>query len=410
MARDFNFKASKKMYNSHFKSWGMRKNRQKPGPDGVNRDQEASVVKGPRTRPRRLQQPQTQNDSGRLAPTTIRPRIATSLSKNEAEEVVILAVGNYVAGLFESQGWVGDGISISLQSGEADQSTAWQNLSDECFSAAKLIEDKKINLAFEKFNQMCAKLEELIVYDDLGMMIKLWRILLRVHCTCKGIGHYGLLRTFLGYLNALAKKKHRHGHPMRQLLAALFRLSDEDKDRDELISMLKLGYLKAIKSIEKKVGEANPVTLHMWSNYLKTCDQYGLPSETLLRRFQDALGTAEAAYGQFGPATVEILHKYMYSAYYNACNGRLSCELASILLQRASRLDCIQNTPSWCLPTQGFALAAKILALSQIEAGDLASAKSCVKDASLILMKGDSPCQARASLLMDLIPYHSRDH
>lgn len=387
----------------------MRKNRQKRETDGADQDQEASsVVKGPRTRPRRVQQPQTRIDSARSAPAAIRPRIALSISRMEAEEVVILAVGNYVAGLFESRGWVGDGVSISLRSGEADQSAAWQNLSDECFSAAKLIEDKKINLAFGKFSQMCAQLEETIKYNDLGMMIKLWRILLRIHCTCKEIGYTGLLRSFLWYLKELAKTHYHHSHPAQQLLAALYRLSHADKDRDELFSMLKLGYLQSIMAIEQKVGEKNPVTLHMWSNYLKTCDQYGLPSETLLHRFQDALGTAEAVYGQCGPETVEILHKYMYSAYYNACNGRLSCELASILLQRASRLDCIQNTPSWCLPTQGFTLAAKILALSRIEAGDIASAESCVRDASLILMRGDSPCRARASLLMDLIPYHSR--
>ncbi|KAK7946954.1 uncharacterized protein PG986_011275 [Apiospora aurea] len=124
---------------------------------------------------------------------------------------------------------------------------------------------------------------------------------------------------------------------------------------------MKLG--DVIKSIESRVSRDNTVVLHMWSNYQKTCYSNKLQDEVLLERFQEALCKTELTHGQVAPERIEVLHRYLYAAYYNASNKTLSYELASMLLERAAALPGMQESPIWCLSMQGYALTAKIRAI-----------------------------------------------
>lgn len=256
---------------------------------------------------------------------------------------------------------------------------------------------------FGKLDQVCKKVKELMKVVDLTMLIKLWRILLQISRTCEGFGDFTLLRNFVGYLRELARLFYDLNHPTRRLFEALFSLSNQVRYRAQLRSVLNLGYLSTIKSIESRVSRDNTVVLHMWSNYQKTCNSNKLPDEVLMGRFQEALSNTEMTHGQVAPETIEVLHRYLYAAYYNACNKTLSYELASMLLERAVALPGMQYSPSWCLSMQGYALAAKIRANSLMESGDLIAAQSCVANASQVLMKGDEECRTRASFLKEVV-------
>lgn len=53
----------------------------------------------------------------------------------------------------------------------------------------------------------------------------------------------------------------------------------------------------------------------------------------------------------------------MYTVYYNARDDALTWDLALDLVHRAEDSLCLGDRPTWCLVTQGYALAAKLLFL-----------------------------------------------
>jgi hypothetical protein len=73
------------------------------------------------------------------------------------------------------------------------------------------------------------------------------------------------------------------------------------------------------------------------------------------------------------------------------------------LFDRAKCLECLQEEPRWCVPTQGYALAAKLIAQLSFEAEDNTKAGLYLEEAIYKLGWGDRECQTRANMLADML-------
>jgi hypothetical protein len=247
-------------------------------------------------------------------------------------------------------------------------------------------------------DQVCDKIREVVRFCDPAMMVKFWRICYRLYRSCCGIGDFLLLNTFLRYVRGLVQIYHGRDHPLFQLLDALVRAP-----QDELLDTLKVSYLRTIKAMESRLGQQHAVVLNMWSNYLKHWNSEGLAHSLYMQRYRSLLDTAERQFGPTGENTIAVLHGFMYSGYYNLNDRILTVDLALRLYSRVKSMPCLQEVPWWCLPTQGFALAAKLLAIISLEAGQTGDCRRYLEVAIIRLGRGDRECRTRALMLTDML-------
>jgi hypothetical protein len=93
----------------------------------------------------------------------------------------------------------------------------------------------------------------------------------------------------------------------------------------------------------------------------------------------------------------------MYASYYNLNCPVPSTALALELHSRAKTLPCLQERPWWCLSTQGFALAAKLLAILSMKDSKFEDSQELMEDAITRLALGDLECRTRAMMLSNIL-------
>ncbi|KAG7408188.1 hypothetical protein Forpe1208_v011837 [Fusarium oxysporum f. sp. rapae] len=167
-----------------------------------------------------------------------------------------------------------------------------------------------------------------------------------------------MLEHFLHFFWRLALHRYPHGYPIPSLLKVLCQASTE-----ELFNIVQVGYLRTIHCLERSLGSGNAVVLSVWSNYMKKADDQALPASALTSRYESVLQEAQNSFTPTGTRTIEILHGYTYAAYYNANNYDLAWNLASQMINLAESFELMDDHPEWCLATQGYAMAAKLLIL-----------------------------------------------
>ncbi|KAK0702941.1 Clr5 domain-containing protein [Lasiosphaeria miniovina] len=402
MMKEHDFKASIQQYKTRFKQWGppfpknktrTRAHEQVPIPSGSAR----------RTRPRRIT---TRLEHQRSVATSGDARLVILLPKSPrtpAVELALRSAGNYTQGLLNDFTW--DNFTITSQAGRCDFAAQWQEIVDQCWGATELVLRKELPDGFNALQQMCAKLSDVVRFVSPAMMVKLWRLCYRLYKTCSkmGDGDFRLLREFLRYIRELMG--HHHGnHPLCLALDAI-----STAPGGELRDTLRVFYLITIRAMESRLGQHHSVVLNMWSNYLKYWEGDGLDSASFIQGYQALLGTSESEFGVIVESTVTVLHGFMYAAYYNLKDKALNKHLALELHSRVPQMPCLQGVPWWSVPTQGFALAAKLLATLSLEEGQIEASWSFIENAVNRLSQGDGECQTRSRMLKGILDGWQRE-
>ncbi|KAJ6260261.1 subunit P of phosphatidylinositol N-acetylglucosaminyltransferase [Drechslerella dactyloides] len=380
MSAEHNFKASKK----------GRPSGQTPTAPTVGR----------RTRPKRLisQKPNTRMvPVACLVPTlsAIVPRLP---DKYRNVEGAMYYTDSHIYALLNTFRW--DRFKIITPSGvnAPDITLKWQHLSDQCFGATELIKSGFPDEGWKELGKIFKELQEILKFCDPAMMVKFWRICHRLHegPWPQSPGGVDVLSSFLRYVSSLVEIYHGKDHPLFKLLDAIVRAP-----QDQVIDTLKVLYRRTIKAMGSRVGQDHAIVLHMESNYLKYWAKEAPPRSLFAQDFRGLLGAAEQEFGPTGDTTIVVLHEFLYMAYYNLKDKNLTTELALELCRRVKTMPCLQAKPWWCLPTQGFSLAAKILAFNSLEANKREDCRIYLEDAIIRLGTGDKECRTRAMMLAD---------
>lgn len=376
------------MYNSHFKKWGpdFDKNRKK------GRGSQALISpRVKRTRPRRLSRPPQLREPLALPVGLQTPNCFEYL------EAVIISVHEYASGMLLDGKWSWDTFTIIAPAETPDYSSAWQDISDQCFGASTLFARGCISEGMKTLDHVCEKLREVARSNSPGLLVKFWRIVRYFYKTSQLFSNLRILFHFLGYFRQLVHIFHPRNHPLFRLLDALVRVRGE-----HLLDTLRVAYRRTIDSMEEPLGETHAVIVHMWSNYLKYWNYGGLAPTFLIPRYRFLLNEAESQAGPMGENTIAVLHGFLYAAYYNAADPDLAIELSLKLFRRTKKMPCLQNKPTWSLATQGFALAMKVLGTLHQATNRLLEFHDDIEDAINLLARGDRECQTRSLMLADL--------
>ncbi|RKK85190.1 hypothetical protein BFJ68_g17295 [Fusarium oxysporum] len=226
------------------------------------------------------------------------------------------------------------------------------------------------------------------------MIIKLWPICLRLYQAGLKLNNFAMLEHFLHFFWRLALHRYPHGHPIPSLLKVLCQASTE-----ELFNIVQVGYLRTIHCLERSLGFGNAVVLSVWSNYLKKADDQALPASALTSRYESVLQEAQNSFTPTGTRTIEILHEYTYAAYYNDNDYDLTWNLASQMINLAESFELMDDHPEWCLATQGYAMAAKLIYVLSEQTSHEDQGTVILRSAISRLELGDRECRTRALML-----------
>lgn len=377
------------MYNSQFKKWSpeFNKNKRKGQPPRQN---PISIVK--RTRPRRLIR---QYESRHASPLRLALR---SPDRFLYPEAILKSIDDYAFGIFGNGKWSWDSFQILPPDGVFDNMSAWQHISDQCFGASTLFRHRQLKRGMTTIHDVCAKLSQVVQMISPGMLVKLWRIAMTLHRTGRHFGDSGILSAFLRHFQASSGNVYHESHPVSRLADAMVKIPEE-----EVPDTLAVAYKRAIMAMQGYLGLTHSVILHMWSNYHKSFDKNGLDPTNLLSRYQKLLNIAEKQKGLLDEDTITVLHGFLYGTYYNAGDSKQAMKLSIEMTHRVKQMSCVKETPKWCLPTQGFAMATKILGLLYQASGDREKCCFYMEDAILILSRGDRECKTRAVMLVQIL-------
>ena len=372
------------MYTTRFTQWGptFSKNNR---PDGADR---------PRTRVRRLNQ--FLSNSHNLA---LQPR----MSEGEAKYRDFLnSTEAYVYGLFDSFSLSADLFDIFVPVGIPDCSSDWQQIGDEFFGFTTLLEKQKSAEAQRTYNITYERLNCIVGSEsDYGMITKLWPICIRLLNAAVLYKNDSILWGFLHYLRTLTQERYGQDgqtHPIPKLLNFLCQIP-----RDQLLNILQMGFLRTIHCLENRLGSENALVLSTWSNYMKKCGHQALPAEVLTSRYATVLQAARHSFTPTGTRTIEILHDYLYAAYYNAGDHHLTWSLAVETINLAASPGLMGDHPRWCLAVQGYALAVKLMYTLSSKMGSKDQAALELKSAISKLERGDRECRTRALMLAGVL-------
>ncbi|KAF5987284.1 subunit P of phosphatidylinositol n-acetylglucosaminyltransferase [Fusarium coicis] len=391
MKTRFGFDATPKMYATHFKKWGssFNKNRRKNDAEMAH-----STVKVPRTRPRRL----VDDIPSRSGLPLLQPHPSTDahLSDGVTKQRSIMRFSEvFIYGLFDTFNFSSNLFDIIVPLGVPDHSPVWQQISDECFGVTTLLDEGQYEDSRQTFDILCERLKDVFGSNDCGMIIILWPICIRLHQTRELRNNFALLEYLLDLLRFLAHQRYPSGHPIPNLLKVLRQTPAEER-----LEILRVGYLGTIRSLERCVGFSNAVLLSMWSKYLKRFNGQELHASALTSRYENVLQEAENAFTKTGIRAIEILHGSIYAAYYIANNQMSTWNLASEMVKRVEAVGLDQ--PQWCLATQGYAMAAKLLYTVSEQTGHGNEGETILWNAITRLASRDRECHTRALMLANM--------
>ncbi|GKU07240.1 hypothetical protein FLAG1_10006 [Fusarium langsethiae] len=395
--REKGFGATRKMYTNQFTIWSpeFNKNRNSAGTRPV------PSSNGKRIRPRRYGgQVQSRSHLRNLRP---HPSTDIQLSDGYTRHRAFLnSIEVYVYGLFDSSSLSADMFDIIVPAGSTDQSLAWQLIGDEFFGFTTLLERNQHAEAWQTYSIIGDRLDAIVgCENDYAMIIKLWPICIRLINASILYRSDWILSGFLNYLRRLSMERYKQGtqdHPIPKLLTFLCQIPI-----GELLNVVQMGYLRTVHCLENRLAFGNALVLSTWSNYMKKCEHQALPADILISRYSTVLQAAKDSFTPTGTRTIEILHDYIYAAYYNAGDHQLTWNLALETINLARTPGLMGEQPTWCLAIQGYALAVKLMYILSPVMGlrDLAVAE--MELAIERLGRGDRECHTRAVMLTGLL-------
>ncbi|PTD08633.1 hypothetical protein FCULG_00011186 [Fusarium culmorum] len=226
------------------------------------------------------------------------------------------------------------------------------------------------------------------------MIIELWLICIRLLNASLLYWNKLILWRFLNHLRRLTMERYNQGardHPITRLITFLCQILI-----GELLNVMQMGYLRTNHCLENQLEFGNALVLSTWSDYMKKCEHQALPADVLTSAYSNVLQAAKDRFLPTGTRTIEILHDYLYAAYYNAGNYQLTWDLAFETVNLAGSPGLIGEHPVWCLVIQGYVLAVKLM---YILSPDMDPRDLAVKELELVierLERGDRECHTRA--------------
>ncbi|UZP43098.1 hypothetical protein NXS19_010914 [Fusarium pseudograminearum] len=329
------FDATPKMYADQFKRWGAEFNKNQNS-DGTRLVFSSDT---PRTRPRR----KVDQVVPRAHFPHLRPRLCMDIQLSDGHSSF-----NLSANMF----------NIIVPAGTTDYSSVWQQIGAEVFGFITLLESNQNDEAWRTYNIIGERLKSIVgVENDYGMIIKLWPICIRLLNAAVIYRDDSILFRFLHFIRRLAIQRYKQGgrdHPIPKLLTCLCQIPIS-----EFSKAIQMGYLKTIHCLENRLSFGNTLVLSTWSNYMNKCDRQALPVDVLTSRYSTVLQAARQTFTPTGTRTIEILHDYIYAAYYNAEDYQLTWNLAWETVKLAGSPELMGEHPIWCKAMQSYALAVK---------------------------------------------------
>lgn len=383
------------MYKIRFSKWGFAKNSKRCGRIARNSQYHATT---PRRRQKRpiIASGTVKSFVGRQNHSPTAPAaLLQSPDKYRRQELTVHCVQNYISVLFQNRGWMADMFGMFPPAGTSDHSAAWQQVSDQCFGASVLIQGSSVKQAFQTLDGIFQSLKPLASSNEPSMMVKFWPMCHRLHGICVDINDYQLLYTFLRYIRELTRNYLGTEHPMFLLMDAL-----SSVEWGEMISTLRVGYLKSIHCMESAIGADHVTVLSMWSNYIKYWDRQSLHQAVFIANFTRLLTAADAQFGRKSEKAISVLHGFTYASFYNFDDQMLSRQLAEDLLERTRELH-INGEYQWGFESQSFAFSSKVLALLCLRENRRDESRTYLADAISCLGHGDRECKVRAVMLAE---------
>jgi len=337
----------------------------------------------------------------------------SSLSSNRyiPHEKVLASVDRFIHGIFGSrtEQWSANTTGFLDANGQQCPITqTWRTLPERCHSASILIRCQVNIKAETTLQRMFDELRAIGHLKHPGFIVYFWRLCLRLH----GVDcHLPRIRP-LDRLFALLLEC----WPDRSSHVGLLVSSLRQVTRDELKHVLRIGYLKAIRTLTDLIGDENLIVLEMVSFYSRFFSAKFVLCQALISKFQrvwyqiysSATTTSPQPTSDEASKKIAIDYSYAYAAYYVCESPYLAFGIAENL--RAATLPYLTEPVTWTAEVEAFSFASNAIAkihrqyvrgFGGISVARNEFAKCCdaMRLAIEKLQAGDRECRTRATVL-----------
>ncbi|KAH8679489.1 hypothetical protein BGZ61DRAFT_590960 [Ilyonectria robusta] len=391
-------------YNRRFKKWGISKNKNTVG--SQDRTRARAVHKAPHQRVQELVLAADEFDMHMHM--TIEVPETLQFKQFEHHEVVLKSVDDFIYGVFDSgkEGWSADVTSfIDPDRKRCSATYHWRVLSDRCHSVALLIRanlHSKAEMTLENLFQNLATVDN---YRHPAFMVEFWRLCIRI----QGIDCHIPRANAMSRLFRVIKITQQVGSPVHRLISSL-----SSVDAKDLRNVLRIGYVKAIRTFSVLIGDENVMILDMLSFYCKFFTTAFLTRQTLIAKFDYVWHQTYELRLNNSTARVAIDYAFAYAAYYVIDAPYLAIGMAQTLRDTIANGPCLIGRLEWTLETEAFSFSSKIVAELhrqranraenwQAASGDYSRCCASMQGAITKLEHGDRDCRTRAAMLSKVL-------
>ncbi|KAI3394361.1 hypothetical protein diail_2872 [Diaporthe ilicicola] len=318
-------------------------------------------------------------------------------------ERLIDSIDRFTYGIFSkgSKGWSHSISAFLTPTGIPSPSTHhWRILAGRFYSASCLVRADLHGKAEAAFEQMLNDFQAWCICPHPAFIVVFWRVCLGV----LGINsHLPRSKPFRRFLKAIQVSQDA-GSPVITIVDSLDRLDPED-----LRDALRVGYVKAIRTLTAVIGDENVMVLDMVSFFCRFFTTPYLLRETLKAKLEHVLGQVDEVHNRSSTEWVAIQYSSAYASYYARNECKKAFDQATDLRKTVAQLPCLAKPAYWSLETEAFSWASNVIAQehrAQVKrAGGPMNApdeyaKCCASLQSAIMMLegGDGECRARALL------------
>jgi hypothetical protein len=395
-------------YHHHFETWGVaKKGQQKRTSDGETKNLRAARAKHKPLKP--IVEKQLLTDCEFDLRLHVHREIIRDFTpdKYKVYERALVSVDRYLYSKLDQgkNGWSADVRGFCRPNGEVcDDTHSWRTMSDRCHTVALLIRAGLHGKAEQALDDVLLRLSR-CDYGHPSFILMFWRVCIRIEgIDCHIPRAEALERLFLTVRRALPED-----HVSHALIKSLSTI-----DRCDLRSVVRICFVKAIRTLIALVGDENIMVLDTISFYCKFFNASEIVKETLRSKFQYVWHQTYDTHPEGSLAAVAVDYAFASSAYYAFESPYLALSMAVKLRDTlGNHLRQVQSV-EWTLETEAFSFTSKAVAelyrqrvnhlLRQDESPELAAeayGKCCASMQGAIerLEIGDTECRTRAVML-----------
>ncbi|KAH7120623.1 hypothetical protein EDB81DRAFT_861696 [Dactylonectria macrodidyma] len=322
----------------------------------------------------------------------------------EHHESVLKSVDDFIYGVFDSRnkGWKADIAGfLDADNNRSAASYHWRALSDQCHGVALLIRANLHAKAEMTLDNLLRSLTTVGDYKHPAFMVEFWRLCIRV----QGAGGHIPKAKAMERLFAVMKQQQQEDNPVRRLVNSLSSVDGED-----LRHVLRIGYVKAIRTMSVLIGDENVMVLDMLSFYCRFFSSRFVVKHNLLAKLQYVWWQTHDQHFGRGTANVAISYAYVYAAYYVLDEAYLAIGMARNLRDSLANALCRGGRLTWTLETEAFSFTSKTVASLHRQRArstkDPYHYQKCCESMRSAIVKleiGDRECRTRAAMLSKVL-------